>query len=275
MVLQKTAKLFSYTALCSSLFASVAFAKGYPTNMVKLQAMDKITGRVSEIEAPVNAEVQFGSFSIVVRKCMARPPEETPENTAFVDVVDNYDGKNPVNIFKGWMFSSSPALNAVEHPIYDVWLQACFDGDVNRLPVLSAKELAERDKIAKALPKESPLKKETIEEHPVKDDDVEVKTTQNPQETENVEKESDVTEALVLPSDVDLVSDMVVEEGAPKPLLPIVSSVKKDTLPILGGEETSVPENEEVVTEEYVIEEDDAGTFDNVFPEADKIEENE
>ena len=102
--------------------SSQAWAKEVPTNMAKLQAMDKITGRVSVIEVPVNAETKFGSFSIVVRACKTRPPEETPDNYAFVDVVDEQlDGK-VVNIFKGWMISSSPALNAIEHPIYDVWL---------------------------------------------------------------------------------------------------------------------------------------------------------
>ena len=51
-------------------------------NTAKMQAMDKITGRVSVIEVPVNSEVRFGSFSIVVRACKATPPEETPENYA-------------------------------------------------------------------------------------------------------------------------------------------------------------------------------------------------
>ena len=127
--------------------SSQAWAKEVPTNMAKLQAMDKITGRVSVIEVPVNAETKFGSFSIVVRACKTRPPEETPDNYAFVDVVDEQlDGK-VVNIFKGWMISSSPALNAIEHPIYDVWLLQCFNGDVSKAKILSDEELRARDEI--------------------------------------------------------------------------------------------------------------------------------
>lgn len=118
-----------------------------PTNTAQMQAMDKITGRVSVINVPVNSEVQFGSFSIVVRACHTRPPEETPENFAFVDVVDSVNNTEQVSIFRGWMLSSSPALNAVEHPVYDVWLLKCIDTDIENVRFLSPEELAARDQL--------------------------------------------------------------------------------------------------------------------------------
>lgn len=118
-------------------------------NTAQMQAMDKITGRVSVVDVPVNSEVAFGSFSIVVRACKATPPEETPENYAFVDVADSSFGKMQFNIFKGWMMSSSPALNAVEHPIYDVWLLKCADKTVDQSKLLTAEQLQERDKLPK------------------------------------------------------------------------------------------------------------------------------
>jgi len=130
------------------LLSSVAHASNYSdTNLARMQAMDKITGRVSEIDIPVNGEMKFGSFSIVIRRCIASSPEETPENIAFVDVADNYNSDTPVNIFKGWMYSSSPALNAVEHPIYDVWLLKCLNGNPNPQNLLSAEELSQRDNL--------------------------------------------------------------------------------------------------------------------------------
>lgn len=135
------------SALALMLATSSAGAKEIDTNMAKLQAMDKITGKVSVIEAPVNAETKFGSFSIVVRACKTRPPEETPDNFAFVDVTDTQQDGKVVNIFKGWMISSSPALNAIEHPIYDVWLLQCLDGKVDKSKLLSAEELHARDEI--------------------------------------------------------------------------------------------------------------------------------
>ncbi len=121
------------------------------TNTAQMQAMDKITGRVSVINVPVNSEVKFGSFSIVVRDCKTRSPEETPENFAFVDVVDTNTNSDKVNIFKGWMLSSTPALNAIEHPVYDVWLLKCIDTDVSQVKMLTAEELMARDNIPQQL----------------------------------------------------------------------------------------------------------------------------
>ena len=121
------------------------------TNTAQMQAMDKITGRVSVINVPVNSEVKFGSFSIVVRDCKTRSPEETPENFAFVDVVDTNTNSEQVNIFRGWMLSSTPALNAIEHPVYDVWLLKCIDTDISKTPKLSNEELAARDDIPQQL----------------------------------------------------------------------------------------------------------------------------
>lgn len=140
-------KLLFGTALLLTTTVLPAAATNIETNMARMQAMDKITGRVSEIDVPVNGEAKFGSFSIVVRKCVTRSPEETPENTAFVDVVDNYNPDKPLNIFKGWMMSSSPAINAVEHPIYDVWLLKCRNGETKNFKLLSAEELKARDEV--------------------------------------------------------------------------------------------------------------------------------
>ena len=141
--------------LGSLLWTASAGAYEIQTNTAKMQAMDKITGRVSVIEVPVNGEVKFGSFSIVVRACKKTPPEETPENYAFVDVADTGKDGKPYNIFKGWMMSSSPALNAVEHPIYDVWLLQCIDKTTDKKSLLSDEVLAERD----GLPRQEDLDK--------------------------------------------------------------------------------------------------------------------
>lgn len=146
MVLKTNKSLFAAALLCS-VFSFSAFAANVETNTAHMQAMDKITGKVSEIDVPVNSLVKFGSFSILVRKCITRTPEETPENTAFVDVVDDYNSQEPVNIFKGWMLSSSPALNAVEHPIYDVWLLKCTDKNNSEAKRLTEEELKARDEI--------------------------------------------------------------------------------------------------------------------------------
>lgn len=116
-------------------------------NTAKMQAMDKITGMVSVVNVPVGGKIDFGSLSIVVRHCATRPEEETPDNFAFVDVVDKSLKGEELNIFKGWMISSSPATHAVEHPIYDVWLLKCLDTEVDKDKLLSEEELALRDNL--------------------------------------------------------------------------------------------------------------------------------
>ena len=131
--------------LCA--FAFGANATEISMNTAVMQAMDKITGHVNLIEVPVNQEVMFGSFSILVRDCKTRAPEETPENFAFVDIVDNVAPDAKFNIFKGWMMSSSPALNPVAHPVYDVWLLKCKNTPDEKIKPMSAKDLLARDEV--------------------------------------------------------------------------------------------------------------------------------
>ncbi|MCH7832430.1 MAG: DUF2155 domain-containing protein [Proteobacteria bacterium] len=87
--------------------------------------MDKVTARVSTIEAPVGEVVKFGTLEIIARHCDKRPPEETPESASFLDIWEVRQGEAAVSLFRGWMYASSPALSALEHPVYDVWVLDC------------------------------------------------------------------------------------------------------------------------------------------------------
>ena len=129
------------------LFCLPAQASEIDTNTAKMQAMDKITGRVSVINVPVGGGLDFGSLSIVVRSCKTRPAEETPDNFAFVDISDKNLKGEEFNVFKGWMISSSPATNALEHPIYDVWLLQCVDAEIDKSLLWSEEKLAKRDEL--------------------------------------------------------------------------------------------------------------------------------
>ena len=92
-----------------------------------LQGLDKVTARVLTIEAPVGEVVTFGALEIIARTCDKRPPEETPESSAFLDIWEVRHGEPAVSLFRGWMFASSPALSGMEHPVYDVWVLDCAD----------------------------------------------------------------------------------------------------------------------------------------------------
>jgi hypothetical protein len=104
---------------------TAASAKMIPEPIAVLQGLDKISARTSQIEAPVGASIKFGTLSITVRDCEQSPPEDPPENAAFVQIYETPPGEDTKRLFSGWMFSSSPALSELEHPVYDVTLLAC------------------------------------------------------------------------------------------------------------------------------------------------------
>ncbi len=88
-------------------------------------ALDKVTARTSKFEVPLNETVQFGALKVTPRVCYSRPPTEQPKTTSFVEVDEiELDGQEK-RIFTGWMVAESPGLNAVEHPVFDVWLTDC------------------------------------------------------------------------------------------------------------------------------------------------------
>lgn len=92
---------------------------------VVLQGLDKVTARISTFEVVVDEPVRFGTLEIAVRTCYETPPTEPPESAAFIEISDNKPGELTASVFTGWMFASSPALSALEHPVYDVWVVDC------------------------------------------------------------------------------------------------------------------------------------------------------
>jgi hypothetical protein len=90
--------------------------------------LDKVTGRIVNFQVNVNETVQFGSLQVTPRTCYTRPTTEQPETIGFIEVDEITLQNETKRIFTGWMFADSPGLNAVEHPIYDVWLTDCTGG---------------------------------------------------------------------------------------------------------------------------------------------------
>jgi hypothetical protein len=92
---------------------------------VTIRALEKVTARTEDIVIPIGETVKFNSLDITMRTCNKRPPEEPPETTAFLEIAEEKSDGNVVKYFSGWMFASSPALNGLEHPVYDVWVIDC------------------------------------------------------------------------------------------------------------------------------------------------------
>jgi hypothetical protein len=90
-----------------------------------LGALDKITGRVSEIPVAVGDRAEFFRLSIDVMSCQERIAAQRPESAAFLVITETPLEGEPERVFSGWMFGSSPSVSALDHPIYDVWLVRC------------------------------------------------------------------------------------------------------------------------------------------------------
>lgn len=103
--------------------ADTAAGKDY--NAVVLQGLNKVTGHISTLEGAIDATLHFGNLEIVAHRCWKAPPDERPENAALLDISELKPGEQPRRIFLGWMFSSSPGLSGLEHPVYDITVLAC------------------------------------------------------------------------------------------------------------------------------------------------------
>ncbi|MBL4640042.1 MAG: DUF2155 domain-containing protein [Kordiimonadaceae bacterium] len=100
-------------------------AQAVPQNRVVLRALDKITARITEHELEIGQEMRFGSLALVARYCRTRPPIEPPETFAYLEIDDVQRDGRKERVFEGWMVASSPALNALEHSVYDIWVINC------------------------------------------------------------------------------------------------------------------------------------------------------
>ena len=117
-------KFFLSVSALALMLPFAAKASDVSMSQVVLQGLDKVTGRLSTMTVNVGEKTQFGALDVYARVCYAHPPEEVPENASFLEIVERKPA-GEAKVFSGWMFSSSPALSAMEHPVYDVWVLSC------------------------------------------------------------------------------------------------------------------------------------------------------
>ena len=106
-----------------------------PHRVAVLEGLDKVTARVFRIEAPIGDVIEFGTLDILVVACQERPPDQIPESAAYLEIYGPPTSRSARTdvaealLFDGWMYASSPALSALEHPVYDVWVVDCKEPD--------------------------------------------------------------------------------------------------------------------------------------------------
>jgi hypothetical protein len=120
-----TLTLMPFAALAFFSLCSPASAQPIANPVARFAGLDKITGRITRFDVYIDETVLFGALEITPRACYSRPPTETQRISAFLEVDQRSLTGVSRRIFSGWMFADSPALNAVDHAIYDVWLIAC------------------------------------------------------------------------------------------------------------------------------------------------------
>lgn len=121
-------RLFLASLSALALMGTAQAAK-YKNATAVFAGLDKITGRIISFEAAVDETVQFGSLQLTTRVCYTRDEESTPRTSTFVEVEEVAGENQYKRIFSGWMLAQSPGLNAIEHPVYDIWLTDCKGPD--------------------------------------------------------------------------------------------------------------------------------------------------
>lgn len=111
--------------LVLALLPAQAMAATIANPVAVFAGLDKITGRIITFDVYIDETVQFGALQMTPRVCYTRPPNETQRTSSFVEVDQVSLRANVTRIFTGWMFAESPALNAIDHAVYDIWLVDC------------------------------------------------------------------------------------------------------------------------------------------------------
>lgn len=96
-----------------------------PQRVAELQALDKVTARVSTLRVAMDQPGRFGTLTVTIRACQARPADEVPDAAAWLEIADSRPPANGAAVFRGWMFANAPGVNMLEHPVYDIRLIEC------------------------------------------------------------------------------------------------------------------------------------------------------
>jgi len=89
----------------------------------ELRILDKLTGQVADLSLVQGETATLGFLSVTLNEC--RYPIDNPSGDAFIQIFVQ-DTKENTPLFSGWMLASAPALNAMDHPRYDVWALRCI-----------------------------------------------------------------------------------------------------------------------------------------------------
>ena len=118
-------RLVALSVLAAAAADPAAAQDWVPRQGAELQVLDKVTARISVLRAGVGQAARYGTLTITVRACNARPPDEVPDAAAFLEMTDSRRAAGSQQVFRGWMFANAPGVSMLEHPVYDVRVLDC------------------------------------------------------------------------------------------------------------------------------------------------------
>lgn len=92
---------------------------------IHVKALNKITAKTDNLVLQTDKPLLWNSLKITARTCYKSEAFEAEETAAFLEIDDMKHNNQPQFVFSGWMFASSPAISAMDHALYDVWLEKC------------------------------------------------------------------------------------------------------------------------------------------------------
>ena len=94
-------------------------------DVVVLQALNKITAKSYRYEVNIGSSINFERLVVEPLFCWKSSPADIPENKVLLKITENKLDNTTDQIFYGWMFSSSPSISSLEHPMYDITIVDC------------------------------------------------------------------------------------------------------------------------------------------------------
>ena len=111
----------------TSATSSVIAIENSNMQFIEIKILDKVSSKTNLLKLRIGEEKKFQNLLIKSLKCKNSEFDDNPEITAYIQVRDLVNkNNNEVFIFNGWTFSSSPAINPFDHPVYDIWLTKCY-----------------------------------------------------------------------------------------------------------------------------------------------------
>ena len=119
--------LILFYFILTNVLSSAIALENSSLRFIEMKILDKVSSKTNLLKLAIGEEKKFQNLLIKSLKCKNSEFDDNPEITAYIQVQDlvNKDN-NEVFIFNGWTFSSSPAINPFDHPVYDIWLTKCY-----------------------------------------------------------------------------------------------------------------------------------------------------